>query len=171
MKLHLPKLHVPGRRDPVSLYSNHAELVQEIIRLGGRRPIGGGAAQFLTNPTNPAALGAAAATVLGPLLGLEQIAFNLAVAWIPNVTGITAAAAVTTTIRRTDTPAVIGTAVVTNSGAGASAVGPIICLALVPFGIPAANGIDCQMSASAGAGQPVFTTTGAPAFLAMLGIA
>lgn len=53
---------------------------------------------------------------------------------IPSLTALAAAEVVTLNIVRLDTGAVIGSGVVTNSGAGASGAGPLIAEAYVPAG-------------------------------------
>lgn len=55
-------------------------------------------------------------------------------AHIPSLTALAAGEVVTLNINRTDTPAVIGAGVFTNSGAGASGGGPLIAEAYVPAG-------------------------------------
>jgi hypothetical protein len=155
------------------------EIVSEVIQLETTEldkflkiikspTIMGGAEQILTVIASPAALGAALATYIGPLVGIPQAPLVLGITFAPTITGATAAAVVTANMRRTDTPAVIGSQVATMPTGGTNPPGPFI-ITQVPFGIPAGNGIDVQASASAGAGTLTATAT-APIILAALGL-
>lgn len=66
----------------------------------------------------------------------------------PQVTGVAAGASVTITIAIGGTT--IGTAVATNSGAGAAAVGPIRCVGVCPAGAQGVATVSGVMSSGTG---------------------
>lgn len=134
----------------------------------GLLPIIGGAEQVNILTVSPTALAAGAATYQGPLIGIPQAPLVLGLHFAPTVTGATAAATLTFNMRRTDTPAVIGSQSWLTATADTNPRGPFIAT-VVPFGIPAASGIDVQGSASAGAGTLTASAT-APLILAALGL-
>jgi hypothetical protein len=128
----------------------------------------GASAVYQLVTASPAALAAGAATVAGPLVGLPQAPFTLGLFYVPTITGANAAATLTFSIRRTDTPALISTQSFLTATADTNPRGPTL-IAVVPFGIPATNGIDAQGQASAGAGTLTASVT-APLILAAVGI-
>lgn len=133
----------------------------------GLLPIIGGSEQINIVTSSPAALGGALATYIGPVTGIPESPLVLGVHFAPTVTGATAAATLTFNMRRTDTSAVIASQSFLTATADTNPRGPFI-VGVVPFGIPAANGIDVQGSASAGAGTLTASAT-APLILAALG--
>ena len=131
--------------------------------------LGGGSQNGLNVTTSPAALGAAQATYIGPVLGIPQAPLVLAFHHLPQIAGTTATATVTLQMRRTDTPAVIANAV-HLCGTADTNPGPFDIIGVVPTGIPAGSGVDVQGAASAGAGTPTASAT-APITLAVVGLA
>lgn len=131
--------------------------------------IAGGAQEFLQVTAN-AALTTAQATVIGPLLAIPEDPLVLAFFYASNITGVAAAAAVTINLVRSDTSAVFSAGVFTNNGAGAGNVGGPDVLGIVPFGIPAANGVLAQAAVSSGTATIVGAAT-TPIVLGVLGLA
>jgi hypothetical protein len=134
-----------------------------------KRPIAGASQQIATVVAN-ASLTTTPTTIIGGILGVAEEPLVLALGYVGNTTGLAAGANALYSIRRTDTPAILQSGVATNSGAGAAAVGPAFVLAIVPFGIPAANGVDMQGSVSSGTGTAVAAAT-TPIILAVVGVA
>ena len=132
-------------------------------------PIAGGSQQAVTATAN-VALTTAQATCVGPLLGIGQAPLMLAIAFISQVTGVAAGAAITCNVVRNDTSAVIGSAVVTNNGAGAGAVGGVDPIAIVPPGVTPGGGVLIQAATSSGTATAVGSAT-APITLTIVGIA
>jgi hypothetical protein len=133
------------------------------------RPIAGGAQEVLTIIANPAAVGAAAATWIGPILSVPQDPLVLALNYIPTIAAVSAASTMIFNMRRTDTPAVIQSGTIIT-GTAQTQVGAITLVGIVPFGIPAANGVDAQAQTSAGAGTITVSAT-SPGILALIGVA
>lgn len=144
------------------------ETPEQILMRKGLGRIMGGSEQILLVTASPAALAAAAATYIGPLIGIPEQPLVMAFHYCPTVTGATAAATLTFTMRRTDTPATIGTQSFLTATADTNPRGPVF-FCVVPFGIPAANGVDVQGAASAGAGTLTASAT-SPLVLAVLGV-
>jgi hypothetical protein len=130
--------------------------------------LSGASAVYQLVTASPSALAAAAATYIGPIVGLPQQPFQLAVHYVPTVTGATAATLLTFAMRRTDTPANISTMTFTTATGDTNPRGPTL-IGVVPFGIPAASGVDVQGTAAAGAGTLTASAT-SPLILAILGI-
>jgi hypothetical protein len=84
---------------------------------------------------------------------------------IPSLTALAAGETVTLNIVRLDTGAVIGSGVFTNSGAGASAGGPLIAEAYVPQG--AGYAVAAQIIGSVATGNWVATAL-APVVMSQL---
>lgn len=80
----------------------------------------------------------------------EAIPGQLVFAYLPQVTGLSAAATVTVTLQRVDTGTNIGAATATNTGAGAGACGPIIVVAAVPAGMAGMVQVNAVVSAGTG---------------------
>lgn len=100
---------------------------------------------FKTLPSTTA-LTAAAAIV-------DEVAANAASKvsfFSPQCTGVATTASVTVNLIRADTGAIIGSTTVTNSGAGASAVGPIYVEAIVPAGNAGTIEVSAVMSSGTG---------------------
>jgi hypothetical protein len=148
-----------------------AQLLDELqvpaIKRLGLLSLMGSSEQVIIATVSPAALGAAAATYIGPLIGLPEQPLVLGVHFCPTVTGANAAVTLTFAMRRTDTPANIATQSFLTATADTNPRGPFI-VGVVPFGIPAANGIDVQGTASAGAGTLTASAT-SPLILAAVG--
>lgn len=147
---------------------NEAEEVRELFTQDTLPPIAGGAANALQVISNPAALAAAQATVIGPLIGIPQDPLVLSYWYIPTIAGVSAASTMIFQTRRTDTPAVIQSGTILT-GTAQTQVGAITQVGIVPFGIPAASGVDCQANTSAGAGTITVSAT-SPMILAVLGV-
>lgn len=148
------------------LSASERNCVRELLKLP---PIAGATQNVLNVTASPAALGAAQATYIGPVLGIPQSPLIIALHHLPQIAGTTAAATITLQMRRTDTPAVIANAV-HLCATGDTNPGPFTIVGIVPAGIPAGSGVDVQGAASAGAGTPTASAT-APITLAVLGLA
>lgn len=88
---------------------------------------------------------------------------KLAIGYVPEVTAVAAGDSVTVSILQGAT--VLGTAVATNSGAGAAAVGPIVVMAPIPADSPAVITLSALTSASTGTAAASATS---PIMLALL---
>lgn len=104
-----------------------------------------------------------AAAIVGEIGGASP--GSLVRAFFPNITGIATTDSVTVAILRTDTGAQIGSATITNSGAGTSAVGPVVVEAAVPAGN--AGGFEVTAATSASTGTAVASAT-APIVISVL---
>lgn len=142
--------------------------LEKVTRLLKLPKMAGGGQEILQVIANPAALGAAQATVIGPILSIPQDPLVLSFWHIPTIAGVNAAATMIFLTRRTDTPATIQTGTIIT-GTAQTQVGAITQVAVVPFGIPAASGVDCQANTSAGAGTITVSAT-APMILAIVGV-
>lgn len=132
-------------------------------------PMAGGAQRVLALTSNAAALGAAQATIIGPIYDIPLSPLVLCFFHLPQIAGTTAAATITLQMRRTDTPAVISNAVHLCATADTNP-GPFSLMgALLAPKIEAGAGIDVQGAASAGAGTPTGTAT-APILLTAIGV-
>lgn len=166
--MNIAKLLLPGRRDEVKLAKLHQERINAI--LGGKLRLGGGAESYLTYPAVATALTTAQVAFMGPLLSSPDAPLVLALAYIPSITTVTAASTITLNINRTDTPAVIGGSSFLAATAGTANQAPITMMAIVPFGIPAANGVSVSGAASTGSPVPTGSAT-QPMILALVGLA
>lgn len=142
---------------------------ERFLRIISMPRIAGGAQLAYTTTAN-VALTTVQATLVGPVLGIGQAPLNLAIGFVSQCTGVAAGAAVTCNLVRNDTTAVIGSAVVTNNGAGAGAVGGVDPMAIVPAGVTPGAGVTMQAATSSGTATAVGSAT-APITLAILGIA
>ena len=132
-------------------------------------PMAGGSAQFVTVTGTTSALINAQALQQGPIVGLDQAPFVLAISMIPSITTATAATIITTNLNRTDTPAVFG-GTASLMPTGGTAPGALVTMGIVPFGIPATNGVSLSAAASGAAGGVVTGSATQPTILAIVGI-
>lgn len=165
--MNIPSLLLPGRRGEVKLAKLHQERIDAI--LGGKLRVGGGAESYLTYPAVATALTTAQVAFMGPLLSTPDSPLVLALAYIPTITTITATSTLTFNINRTDTPAVIGGCTMLAPTAGTANFAPVTMMAIVPFGIPAANGISVSGAATSGSPVPTGSAT-QPMILALVGL-
>jgi hypothetical protein len=114
------------------------------------------------------ALTASQVAFVGPVLNVPQDPLVLALAYIPVITTITAASTTTLNLNRTDTPAVIQSTAIL-AATGQTTIASTFIMAVVPFGIPAANGVSLSGANSTPAGVPTGSAT-APIILALVGL-
>lgn len=170
-------LKLPGRRDSVRVARRDIDRISHLLscfeggdgRMHLLPRLGGGAAQFLTFNVAATALTNAQVAFLGPLVGIEQAALTLGMAIIPTITAQTAAATIVINFNRTDTPAVIGGTTYLTPTAGTVNSAPVSLFCIVPFGIPAVNGISVSASDTAQTAIPTGSAT-RPMILAALGL-
>lgn len=174
------RFQLPGRRDSVRV--SRRDLDRILMHLNGFDLISdgkdaarilprirGAAAEYAVYPAVATALTTAQVAFLGPLENVPQTPLVLGLAYIPTVTTQTAAATIVLNFNRTDTPAVIGGSTYLTPTAGTVNSAPVNMLCIVPFGIPAVNGISVSGSDTAGTAIPTGTAT-RPMIIAMLGL-
>jgi hypothetical protein len=176
MKFQLPNRVKPaGFRDTVRIARRDLDRISDLITimegpnvLRVLPKIMGGAALLQTQPAVVTALTASQVAFMGPIVGLPQDPLVLALCYIPQITTITAASTTTLNFNRTDTPAVIGGTVIL-AATGQTILSPIFMMAVVPFGIPAVNGVSVSGANTTPAGVPTGTAT-QPIIFAILGL-
>lgn len=140
-------------------------------------PIAGASQNVIFVTGAASALTASQVTFLGPLVGIPQSPIVLCLAYIPQITTVTATATITLQMRRTDTPAVISNAVKLAATADTNP-GPFTIMGVLPIpsttttavNLPPGYGIDVQGANSSGSGVPTGSAT-APMILGAFGLA
>jgi hypothetical protein len=135
----------------------------------GAAKIAGASAQYIAGTAAATALTNSQVAYMGPLVGLAQAPFVLGLHHVPVTSAATAATTITINANRTDTPAVIGGQAYLTATGDTAGRGPSFPF-VVPFGIPAANGVSISGAETGAAGAVMTGSATLPMLLIVLGL-